>query len=420
MKSRRLAGSLPFLLAITALLVGAETAAIFPASTFIIEHSTSITDNFYIVGSLMALVLLASAVQALLMIRIVWGPAAMFSAPTKEKTADDDVDRAELQAMRATGTKKALVLFVLIAANTTIFDQLGRGILISDTRAVRVITLLRSEDGQDRADAVHDSIMLTGNDRIRRALKRVIEEPGEAREWAVYAAGVRHDDSLGDSILNLLETGSARERASSALALARLKDDRLIRVTPGVFVHLGELKGDYIKALGTLGKRTATTKEDLKIAGKMLSDLLLSGNLDDKLNQLIIWALGRFDAPEGLLQLETLIKSPCDLGTLCIGLEALGSIGSASTSPILIELIYKSDKAATCPELVYADFTGHEALLSTRVNLIERILYEIAHIGDRRARQEMDKLAQDKSFSKTVRNLAGEIAFQMKYKPISK
>ena len=51
----------------------------------------------------------------------------------------------------------------------------------------------------------------------------------------------------------------------------------------------------------------------------------------------------------------------------------------------------------------------------TGMNVVERMLHEIAHIGDRRARPAMEKLSEDPSFSKQVRGLAGEIAFQMKY-----
>ncbi len=416
-KLKALKGSLLFLLAASAITVGAMAAYISPASTYIAESSVSVTNNFYLLGGFMVLVMLASGAQALLVIRIVWGPAA--SNDEREHVDEEDEDEAlEMRAMRVTGTKKALVLFALIAVNTLVFDQIGKGVVVSDTRVYRILTLLRSPDGQDRADAVTDAILLTGNEKIAEALRRVIDQPGAAREWAAYAAGVRHDNGAADSILMLLRSGTPRERSAAAAALARLGDDRLIQYAADVYPHMGELKGDLFKALGMLGTSPASTKSDLKTAGTFLAEQLKSGALDKKLKQVVIWALGRFDAPEGLVPIETLLESAGDSATLCIGLEALGRIGSASTSPKLIKTIYEVDRTVKCPEIVFADFTGHEVLLCSSMNLVERLLYEIAHIGDRAARPTMEKLAEDTTFSSTVRHMAGEIAFQMKYKSV--
>ncbi|MCP4679923.1 MAG: hypothetical protein GY854_31410 [Deltaproteobacteria bacterium] len=412
---KKLAGSLVFLFVATLLTLGAMVAYIFPASTYIAERSVSVTSSFYVLGGFMLLVLLSAMVQTGLVVRIIWGAAAL--SVSKQGEADDDV--MEMRSMRVTGTKMAVVLFALIAMNTLIFDQVGNGVVVSDTRTYRILTLLRSKDGQNRADAVNDAIMLTGEKRISEALRTVITTPGEAREWAAYAAGMRHDDDLADSILGLLETGTPRERSQAAMALARLKDDRLIQAAPEASPHMGELKGDLFKALGMLGKRNGTSKEDLETVGTFLARELTTGALNKEIKRLVIWSLGRFDAPEGLLPIEQLLENAGDSATLCVGLEALGHIGSASTSPKLIESIYKVDRETTCPEIVYADFTGHEVLLCSSVNLVERLVREVARIGDRRARPAMEKLTNDESFSKTIRHLAGEIAFQMKYKSVS-
>ncbi len=412
---KKLVSSLVFLFIATVLTLGAMVAYIFPAATYIAEHSVSVTSSFYVLGGFMFLVLLSAVVQTGLAVRIIWGAAAL----TISKQIDENDDVMEMRSMRVTGTKMAVVLFALIALNTLVFDQIGNGVIVSDTRTYRILTLLRSQDGQSRADAVNDAILLTGDKRISEALQTVIATPGEAREWAAYAAGMRHDDGLADSILGLLETGTSRERSQAAMALARLTDDRLIQAAPEAYPHMGELKGDLFKALGMLGKRSGTSKEDLKTVGTFLARELTTGALDKEIKRLVIWALGRFDAPEGLLPIEQLLENADDSATLCIGLEALGHIGSASTSPRLVESIYKVDRETKCPETVYADFTGHEVLLCSSISLVERLVREIARIGDRRARPEMEKLAKDESFSKTVRHLADEIAFQMKYKTVS-
>jgi hypothetical protein len=412
---RELAGSIIFLLAGTMASTTAVVASIFPGSVYIAERSVSVIDNFYILGGFMALMIVASVFQSLLVIRLIWGPAAVYAGDG----INVDIDKEKnIKAMKATGAKKAILFFFIIIINTFIFDHLGRGVVVSDTRAYRVLTLLRSKDGQARVDAVHDSIMLTGDKRIADALKRVMEEPGESREWAAYAAGARKDDDLSDAILNLLKTGTPRERAAAAVALARLKDYRLIQAAGDSYDRMGDLKGDLIMALGMMGKRNEMSKADLTDAGSFLAERLTSGSLDTVNTRLTIWALGRFEAPEGLEPIETYLNNAGDTATLCIALEALGRIGAAQTSPKLIEAVHKFDRNQQCPETVYADFTGHEVLLCSSVNIIERLLYEIAHIGDRRAKPDMEKLAKDESFSKTVRNLAGEISFQMKYLPV--
>ncbi|MDJ0765206.1 MAG: hypothetical protein QNJ97_19655 [Myxococcota bacterium] len=413
-----LASSRIFLTAASLITISCMFAYIFPASTHITERSVSITENFYIIGGFMILLMVSCACQALLVVRLVWGVGAIVARPATAKADGDDLDEPDMRAMRVTGTKKAIVFTFIIVVNTFIFDYLGNGIVATDTRAHRILTLLRSQRGQDRADAVHDAILLTGDDRIQAALGRVLSEPGEARDWAAYAAGVRHDIGLTDQILRLFQTGTPRERAAAAVALARMKDYRLVRHVAEAFPTMGPLQGDLFAALGMLGKTKDTSEADLKTAGAFLAEQLTTGGLDKPLRRLVIWALGQFEAPEGLLPLERLLEKPGDTGTLCVDLEALGKIGSASTSPKLIALIYTLDRTLSCPELVYTDATGHQVLLSTGINIIERLLHEVAHIGDRRARPEMEKLAKDGSFSKNVRHLAGEIAFQMKYKPV--
>jgi HEAT repeat protein len=132
-----------------------------------------------------------------------------------------------------------------------------------------------------------------------------------------------------------------------------------------------------------------------------------------------IWALGRLEAPEGLDYLEGLLKPGTDPRVLCPALEALGRIGAADTSPKLLDLVGRVDREVRCPEIVAADFTGHEVLLCGGLGLVERILREIASIGDRRARDAMDAIAKDESHTETVRKMAAEIAYQMRFVPVT-
>lgn len=402
--------------------LGATWAYIVPVAEFIAEKSASVTTNFYLLGGFMVLVTITSLFQGLLIIRIVWGPQAIRGAdkPNRpEKDEDDEADDlARVKGMRVTGTKKALIFFVCIAVNTAVFDHVGRGVVVGDTRAYRVITLLRSPKGADRMSAVGDAVLLTGDKRIAQALKTVLDHRGEAREWAAYAAGARKDFEAESSLLNLARTGSARERAAAVIALARLKSTQLIEIGPEILDHLGEHRGDLFAALGMVGKLENMSEEQLNQAGRFLAEQLLSDKLDKELRRVVIWALGQLNAPAGLAPIERLLEQPGDSATLCIGLEALGKIGAQSTSPKLIATIYTIDRDVKCPEVVYADLTGHEILLSSSINIVERLLYEIAHIGDREARPDMEKLARDQTFSATVRRLAAEIAFQMKYKPL--
>jgi hypothetical protein len=79
-------------------------------------------------------------------------------------------------------------------------------------------------------------------------------------------------------------------------------------------------------------------------------------------------------------------------------------------------MITQVNKNTRCPETVYKDFAGDEVLLSSGVNVVERLLYEIGRIGDPRAQAEMETLQKNTAFPKTIRRLAGEIAYRMKRK----
>lgn len=426
MKLKEIQNSLPVLFGLSLLSLGLTVAATIPSAAFIVERSDAIVTNFYITGLIMLLLLLSSGAMSCLLIRLIWGPAI---EPKKrpiieDEPAEEQLDEATaMRGMRATGTKKIVVFMAVLTVNATIFDILGKGILVSDTRAIKVMTLLRSDDGQNRADAVTDSIILLGDPRIEAALRQVIEQPGAAREWAAYAAGIRHDEKSADSINSLLKSGNDRERSAAASALARLGDDRLIQGAPTAYNQMKTLKGDIIKALGMLGYSEKSAKDDMTTAGSFLAQLLNDGATrnDEELLQLVIWAAGRFRAPESLLTIEEILQSGVSNSVMCIGLEAIGRIGSASSSPKLLEAIPKfRDDNPACPEVVYADFTGHEVLISNRMTIVERLLHEIAHIGDRRARSTIVKISKDNRYSQAVRSLAAEIAFQMKYKAVQK
>jgi HEAT repeat protein len=418
-KLRQIFENLPFLIGISAVSAIATTLCVDPASRYIIDRSISIEHNFYILGGIMVLVMCASSIQTLLAIRLIWGANAVWGfRPATKTDDDDDNDMLEMRALKATNTKKGLVLIVLIAANIILFDRLGSGFLFSDTRTYRVTTLLRSPNGQDRADAVHEAILLIGDHRVANALKRVIEKPGQAREWAAYAIGIRNDVALAESLSLLLQTGNPREKAAASMALARLGDERLIPIAPEAYAHANDLKGDLVKALGMLGQMTLPRigDENRTTAGTFLAGILQEKNLSKEMTGITIWALGQFEAPQGLEAIEAIVHATKDTVALCTGIEALGKIGSQDTSPKLIKMITQVDKNTRCPEAVYKDFAGDEVLLSSGINVVERLLYEIGRIGDPRAQAEMETLQKNTAFPETIRRLAGEIAYRLKRK----
>ncbi|HUT78760.1 MAG TPA: HEAT repeat domain-containing protein [Polyangia bacterium] len=420
--------SVPLLVAASVALLGGSIAAVLPASRFIAERSTDTTTNLYLVGGLTLLAALAAGAEALLVIRLVWGAEALAGEAVRRRPRrtgapgqrDDDDDGPAVGALKVTGTKKTLVMLVALAVNILVLDQIGAGVLVTRTRSNHVLTLLRSESAADRRVAAGDAIQLVGEARIARALGLAIERPGAAREWAAYAAGVRHDGTLKEPLAGLLRTGTPVERAGAAAALARLEDPRLLRLALDALPGAGEHRKDLLIAIGMLGKRRDVTADrDLAEAGTAIAGLARSGDLGDEELLVAIWTLGRIEAPEGLEYLEGLLKPATDPRVLCPALEALGNIGAADTSPKLLELVGRVDRELRCPEIVAADFTGHEVLLCGGLDLVQRILREIARIGDRRAQGAMDAISKDESHTEIVRKMAAEIAYQMRFVPVT-
>jgi hypothetical protein len=419
--------SVPLLVVASAALLGGAIAATLPGSSFIAERSVDTTTNLYIIGGLTLLAALAAVAQALLVIRLVWGAEAIAGEAVRRprRTGDpgggeNDDEGPAVGALKVTGTKKALVMMLALAVNILALDQVGNGVLVTRTRSNHVLTLLRSESAADRRAAVGDSIQLVGDAHVARALGLVIERPGAAREWAAYAAGVRHDGTLKDPLAELLRVGTPIERAAAAGALARLEDPRLLRLALDALPVAGERRKDLLIAVGMLGKRRDVTADrDLAEAGASIVGLLRSGALGNEESLVALWTLGRIEAAEGLGYLEELLKPDADLRVLCPALEALGNIGAADTSPKLVDLAGRADREARCPEIVAADFTGHEVLLCGGLNLVQRLLREIANIGDRRARDAMDAISKDESHTEDVRKMAAEIAYQMRFVPVT-
>ncbi len=425
---RAAVASVPLLAGVSAVLTGGAIAAVLPASDFIAERSVDTITNLALIGVLTLLATLAAGAQTLLVIRLVWGAEAVAGGTGRRRMVkvadrweeDPGEDEPAVGALKVTGTKKALVVMLALAVNILLLDQIGGGVLVTRTRSNHVLTLLRSESVADQRAAVQGAVLLGGDARVARALGTVLERPGGGREWAAWAAGVRQDGTLKDPLADLLRTGSPLERGAAAVALARLEDPRLVRLALDALPGAGEHRRELVMAIGMLGKRRdVTVDRELGEAATAIVGLLQGGDLGNEDSLLAIWALGKVEAAEGLPYLEGLLEPDADVRVLCPTLEALGRIGAADTSPKLVELAGRVDRGARCPEIVVADFTGHEELLCGGLNLVERVLREIANIGDRRARDAMDAISKDETHSDSVRKMAAEIAYQMRFVPVT-
>ncbi len=237
---RSLLASPVFLIIGIVVLAGSALGAIFPAADYIKNTSVSTTNNFYLVGALMLGLAVLAVFEAVLAVRLIWGRGAITGDNQKKHKSDLQDDLADIKTMRVTGMKKALVFGVFLAVNIIVFDLLSGGILVTGTRRHHVLTQLRSSDGTDHKAAVEDTIQLVGDREIAVALQKIMDNPGEGRHWAAYAAGKRLDGGSRDSLSRLLSTGTPIERAASAVALARLKDPRLIRLVIDAYPDFGE------------------------------------------------------------------------------------------------------------------------------------------------------------------------------------
>ncbi len=414
---KTIVNSFAFILVSALLGAGLCAALIIPVSSHIADVSVSVSDNFVLVGLFMALCVLSSFAQMRLLVRLIWGKSGVAT------TAEEGDLAASMRAMRVTGTKISLIFLAVLTVNIFVFDALGRGTLVTASARWGVLTRLRSGDAQTRADAMPRAIRLIGDEDVAHALRRVIRQKGPAREWAAWAAGIRRDAVSRDALQDLMRSGTPRERAAAAMALARLLDPDLVQLALEVWPQMGDYRADLLIALGTVGKQRRENKDtifsngDLKLAGDFLVARLTGDELkgDKVLTRLAIWGLNRFESPEGLPWLENLLSPQTDLQTLCMALEALGNIGAADSSPKMVELIARADRKAECQEMVATDFTGAQTLICSRANLIGRIIHEIAHIGDHRAVSPLARLGDDESFDLSIRNLAKEFVYRMQY-----
>ncbi len=435
---RRLIASAAVLAIASAVLLGGSIAAVIPAGDFVANRSTSPADNLLLIGGLTLLAVLAALAEALLVIRLIWGAEAVVGKPAS-RGGGQELDTG---AIKVTGTKKAVVVLLALAINILVLDQLGSGVLVTQTRRHNVLSLLRSEDGGDRAEAVEEAIQLVGDPRVTEQLKRVLSEPGEGREWVAYAAGVRIDRRLADELADLLEEGEPLERAAAMMALARISnqladiaDESDRERSPEVFESLSGLeelrplqkataslsemdehRKDLLIGIGTLGRnRHVVDQGQVERAGRAVAGALKSGELGNEEAVVGIWVLGRLGSPAALEYLHKLLSAETDLRVLCPTMEALGHIGAAVSSDHLVSLIEEVDRSERCPEVVAEDFTGHEVLLCRGTPVVERILREIAHIGDRQAMPAVERIAKDESYSRRAREMAAEIAYQMRF-----
>jgi hypothetical protein len=403
---------LPSLVMLSLLGVGLSVAAIFPVSHHIREVSVSVADNFEKLALFMGLLLLSSVPLMLLVARLAWGPNAF--ADGASATGDLESDAGHL---KVTGSKLGFIYGVLLIANALVFDTIGGGVLVFQTRRWGVLAELRSADAASRRSGADSSVHFTGDREFTRSLGRILDNPGAGREWAALAAGARKDRELADSLVALAAEGTAVERAASVGALARIRDPRVVRAVIAAWPHLGEHQVDAFLALALIGKNEdVLSRKDLEDAGAFIMDQVDAGTLSRELTHVAIFALNRLESPLGLVWLEGLLSTEQDVQTLCMALEALGNIGAADSSPRMIAFLDGLKPEDQCQEAVVLDFARRQTLIRTNASLVARTIVEIARIGDSRALNDMARISRDDRYPASIRAMAAEIAFKLQFR----
>ncbi|MCU0664644.1 MAG: hypothetical protein MUC50_20265 [Myxococcota bacterium] len=407
--------SLPLLIAASLAGLLCELGLVFPLSSFIRESSTDISHNFQLTLAYTLLVGLVSGVWLALCIRALWGEAALWPRPHQSGTSAEQEFFAGVKHMRATTTKKAILFVVIVGLQMVSLDRLAQGALVMNTKVNMILTGLRSNEARDRERVLDDAVLMGPNPLITAALGRVMSEPGSARHWAAWAAGVRRDASLTPQLLALSESDAPDEVASSITALSRLACVCAVSAAQKALPRIKERRGDLLVAIGDLGKRLLDEHpKERAEAVELLRSIAFRTSVAPVERHLALWALGRIEAAEVLPQLEELLTSSTSVDTLCVASSALANIGAADTSPKLLSLCWTVGSQPNCPASVFLDYSGRETLLSEAKPLQVRLLTDVALIGDRRAVPELERMATSPQIHPRAQGVAKEIAYAMR------
>jgi HEAT repeat protein len=233
---------------------------------------------------------------------------------------------------------------------------------------------------------------------------------------AVLILGVilpgRVDNGKNDALIAGLSSGNDNTRAA-ALSLADKGDARLIAPAVQAFNDMKNFKGDMILAMGMLPS-DRLKPENAPVARDFLTGLLKKPALNLKEKRLALWAIGNLKIKEALPFIEAMLRGVTDIATLCVGIDAMGKIGSPSSLPALTEALYRFNKTAACPKTAYVDHTGREVLLSSKENIALKMLRAVEAVNDPASRDELVKMSKDASFPEAARTEAARIADSMK------
>jgi hypothetical protein len=408
--------SLPLLVGVSIAGLACEMAAVYPLSRFIRESSTDIVVNFQLTLLFTLLIGLVSAVWLALCIRLLWGAEALWPQTSLDASSAEQEFFSSSKHMRATTTKKGIFFVAIVLAQMMLFDYLAQGAFVLNTKENMVLTGLRSPRGEDRERVLDDAVLMGASPAITKALGQVMTRPGPARHWAAWAAGVRRETSLEQELLALSRSEVPDEVAASITALSRISAVSVVSAVEEVLPRLKERRGDLLAALGDLGKRALDAHPaERERAVALLRKVVFGTDAVSLERHLAIWALGRIEAAEVLAELEEMLSPASDVATLCVASSALANIGAADTSPKMLALTWTIGTEATCPPLVFFDYSNRQTLLSEEKPVQLRLLTDIALIGDRRAIPELERMAGgDPRIQPRAQAAAKEIAYAMR------
>ena len=395
-------------------------------ASFVRDQSTSIVMNFAFT-LLWGIVLMAvSALEASLVISLIYRP--------QKQQEEDDGDRIDLPPslsdtlIRDLNFPQGAALLVCVLINLLVTNWITGGFFIRENRANGVVTMLRSPDIADRLQGIDDSIVVPG-ERVTDALCDIASSPGRHRQGALWALGMRKHEPRAGILEDALENGTAEERNSAALAIARLRVhsllDRLMQLATSketssvhLVMALALLSDPPDPAKFSTAEQINKTAEDrMKIRPECEALEAIAADKDRDIRQraAAIWGLRRMEYGPALDTLLEIIKPGNPVQLRCAAVMALGRIGHADGAMPLVGILKNASEKDSCELVEFEDYGKQTFSLAGGADPLQvKILHNIARIGNRSVRTEMDKISKNESFTKRVRYLAGELAGQLR------
>jgi predicted DNA-binding ribbon-helix-helix protein len=372
---------------------------------YALEHSTSVVLNLFLITANMSFVLIAAALQAILV------GDFTFQGPWREQVILGHHNERHV-SVRNHGAEFLLIVTVGIILNVGLIELSSGGFFDRYHHEGFFEVRLRSEDPQERVAALETlrdplNFDLWERQGLRDLVVRHLKDPdASVRQAALFCIGMMRIDAATPQVLSLLKHDPTEDvRAEAAVTLARIatSDDARIALESALLDSNTTVRTGAFRGLAMLKSPLSVPKIHTQFE-----------SADASTRTLAYWVARLIEDPSTRPLLRNKLDLELTMEERCAVLDALKMVATKE-DVVWARLQFSSaPKNTTCAPLIWEERDERQHYVTYSDSLRVKYLKIVANADSAGQRDWFERVVGDKEEEEYARQVAAEVLKQLK------